>query len=755
MRLPTILLKLLALPKSVWRWLLHSRWLGRVALTVAVFGLLIAVFSLAAATGNNLAWTKHYNVLLWLNVGMIGCLVVLVLALLGRLLHRLRKARFGAQLTLKFASSFAVLGVLPGVLVYCVSAIFLSQSIDSWFNVKVDQALDAGLELSRAAINSQLQTLTQKARTAAATVNRDAGLGSEAQRIRAQFGDADVLFFETEKVDKSIAKVLASTGSQLSKGLLTDTPTGEDMKNLIRIGVFFQIESVPSADGNNATESLSLRAVVILPKNSDITESSGSPVYLQLSQAVSPQIAQWAQTVAQGSKDYESLAIGRTGLRKIYGATLTITMLLAVLAAVVTGFVLADTMTAPLLRLARGTQAVANGDFSLLREPTGKDDLAVLTRSFNRMLNELGTARGALTQSNSYLAQVLASLSTGVLVVDAQQSLRSINPSAQTILGMSDSTLNASAAAQLPEAVWQAMIDKRLQAHWQTQLEINTPSGDRQTLLLRGAQLAQADGDGVLLVFDDVSEVMLAQKAQAWSEVARRLAHEIKNPLTPIQLSAERLMAKLGDKLTGTDAELLKRSTGTIVTQVTALKNMVDEFRHYARLPQAQLEPLQLNAFLAEVLILYNSSAGTINVQLDATRDTILADADQLRQVIHNLLGNAVDAAVQNLPNTAAAMITVSSQDSPLGVLLRISDNGAGFSTESLAKVFEPYHTTKAQGTGLGLAIVHRIVQDHRATIRVKNKMDDSNTKTTGAQVDIVFPCHSIKVNDAAQARLV
>ncbi len=748
--------------KAPMQWLLHSPRLGRLALIMAVLGVLLAVFSLAAAAGNNLAWTQHYNVLLWLNVGMIACLLILVAALLGRLLLRLKKARFGARLTLTFASSFALLGVLPGVLVYCVSALFLSQSIDSWFNVKVEAALEAGLELSRAAINAQLQTLTQKTRTAAITINREAGMGMESQRIRAQFGDADVLLFDVN------GKILASTGSQSSKGLLTDTPTGEDLKMLKRNGVFSQIESVPNADGNNATERLNLRAVVLVPKTVDAIQMipaaqtvqlAQTTTYLQLSQAVSPHIAQLAQTVAQGSKDYESLAIGRTGLRKIYGATLTITLLLAVLAAVATGFVLADTMTAPLLRLARGTQAVAAGDFSPLREPTGKNDLAVLTRSFNRMLNELGTARGALTQSNTYLAQVLTSLSTGVLVIDAHQTLRSINPSAQHILGMASSVLDASAAQQLPAEVWQAIVGKSAQTHWQGQIERTQPSGELQTLLLRGARLAQADGDGVLLVFDDVSEIMLAQKAQAWSEVARRLAHEIKNPLTPIQLSAERLMAKLADKLTGTDAELLKRGTGTIVAQVTALKNMVDEFRQYARLPQAQLAPLHLNILVAEVLTLYGNHQGNITSTLKAEQDCILADANQLRQVLHNLLGNALDAAALNLARTGAARITVSSQDVAQGLLLQITDNGAGFSSESLSKLFEPYHTTKAQGTGLGLAIVHRIVQDHRATIRVKNQLDEktANVDTTvvGAQVDIVFPRHTADDQDAAQGRLV
>jgi nitrogen fixation/metabolism regulation signal transduction histidine kinase len=365
--------------------------------------------------------------------------------------------------------------------------------------------------------------------------------------------------------------------------------------------------------------------------------------------------------------------------------------------------------------------------------------LAVLTRSFNRMLSELGTARGALTQSNGYLAQVLTSLSTGVLVIDAQQMLRSINPSAQTILNLSTVALNAPAAMQLPSSVWDIIASKQGKTEWQSQLDITAASGETQTLLLRGAALAQSDGDGVLLVFDDVSDVMLAQKAQAWSEVARRLAHEIKNPLTPIQLSAERLVMKLSDKLTGTDAELLKRGTGTIVTQVAALKNMVDEFSQYARLPQAQLEPLHLNTLLTHVLGLYK---GKVIVALNASNDLVLADAAQLRQVVHNLLVNALDSATALNPE--APHVSLSTQDIAQGVQLRITDNGAGFSADALARLFEPYHTTKTQGTGLGLAIVHRIVQDHKAKIRVKNKLNDTDERIEGAVIDIVFTLHNL-----------
>jgi nitrogen fixation/metabolism regulation signal transduction histidine kinase len=435
-------------------------------------------------------------------------------------------------------------------------------------------------------------------------------------------------------------------------------------------------------------------------------------------------------------------------------------LLLVVLAAIAAGFVLADAMSAPLLRLARGTQAVAAGDFTPLSEPSGKDDLAVLTRSFNHMLAELGSARGALTQNNAYLQQVLSSLTTGVLVIDAQQTLRSINPSAVSILRLSKPRLQVAAAQQLPAAVWQAIVAKQGKTHWQAQIEHIPATGETQTLLLRAAPLAQNDGLGILLVFDDVSATMLAQKAQAWAEVAQRLAHEIKNPLTPIQLSAERLVMKLSDKLTGKDVDLLKRSTATIITQVAALKNMVDEFKQFSRLPQAQLIRMDLNSFLTEELVLYK---GKITWQLIAEHDKVLADPNQLRQVLHNLLGNALDAAQDRynnnchtveieglLPQPQVELIT---QNNAEGLCLRVNDNGAGFSSESLAKLFEPYHTTKAQGTGLGLAIVHRIVQEHHAKIHVYNRTNSQNNLSSqiicntieGATVEIIFPFFAIE----------
>jgi nitrogen fixation/metabolism regulation signal transduction histidine kinase len=731
------------------RYFLYSPKLVKLGIGLAVFGVLLAIIALATATGNATVWTQKYATLLWLNIFIIIVLFILVLFLLSRLLFRLKRERFGARLTLRFASALGLLGLIPGVLVYIISVFFLSQSIDSGFNTQVSVALNTGLELSRDILNNRLTDLLEDTQLAANNLNLNKDLGEQIYPLKAQYATADsvdILLFD------STGTVVFSTGNWLSKGLLSDTPQGQGWHDLMRTGKWTHIESVPSTmysallDNIQAeSDRLLLRAVVRIPVTYQqiVTDVGVSPtLYLQMTQSVSPKLSNMMQAVAQGVKNYEVIKLGRNGLRMIYGTTLTIILLLVVLAAVAIGFVLADAMNAPLLRLARGTQAVASGDFTPLSEPSGKGDLAVLTRSFNQMLTDLSSARTALTQNYEYLQQILSSLTTGVLVLDAQGTLRSINPSAQIILGLNKPELNVSAESQLPIAVWQAVTNKQNNPQWQSQIEHISNSGETQTLLLRAVPLIQADGTDLLLVFDDVSATMLAQKAQAWTEVAQRLAHEIKNPLTPIQLSAERLTMKLADKLQGSDADLLRRSTAIIITQVAALKNMVDEFKQYARLPAAQLVSLDLDNLLKDQLTLYKDKV-QYQKYLSSNTAHIMADANQLRQVLHNLLGNALDAAQERCQLshdlTASPMVNVSLHDEHNCIALRITDNGLGFSSASLAKLFEPYHTTKAEGTGLGLAIVYRIIQEHHAKISVKNRINPDNNNIDGAQVEIVF----------------
>lgn len=773
--------------RRILAWLLSSPLFGRAALVLAGLALLFAVFSLAAAAGNTQAWAENYNIFLGINIGLSLALALLVASLLVRLLWRLKQEKFGARLTLKFAGAFASLALLPGVLVYLVSILFLHQSIEGWFNVRVDTALNAGIELSRAAMDGLLQDLTLRTRNAALNLEWDNPTNpvpAQIERIQANTPNSTVLLLDSN------ARVLASAGIAPHKQLNYDTPNANALQVLKRTGVYSQLESTPNAGtlpaGDTEVERLSLRAVVNVVRkqgvepntltapslNLNLNTPLASPVppnqnqnqnqnyeiplkiiggssalYLQISTPVPVKLAQWAQAVTQGLRDYETLALGRAGLRKIYATTLTLTTLLSVLAAIAAGFVLADAMSAPLLRLARGTEAVAAGDFTPLPAANGNDDLAVLTRSFNRMSFDLDAARSALTRSNAFLEQVLGGLTTGVIVLGPDRDLRNANPAAIDLL--SDNATEISTEFVLPAAFFDAVtaqLDAQPSAPsatihgWQAQPEMNLHVGkSKQTFLLSGSPILLDDGVGTLLVFDDISKVLVAQRAQAWAEVAQRLAHEIKNPLTPIQLSAERLAIKLADKVQGNDAELLKRATGTIVSQVGALKTLVDEFRNYARLPQAKLKAQSLHTALNDVLSLYTSAkiAGQhIDLTLEAHQDHVMLDANQIRQVLHNLVANGLDSAIEAQEKNASdtgATVHVSTRDHAHGICLRVADNGVGFSATALAKLFEPYHTTKAKGTGLGLAIVQRIVLDHGATIQVKNL-------ARGAAVDIIFP---------------
>ena len=736
--------------KRLGRWGEHfwqrSPWLSRAGLALAAAGLLAVVFSLAAASGNNSVMINYYTPLLWVNIVLCVLLGVVVALLLLRLLWRIRQNKFGARITLQFALAFSVLSVVPGVIVYLTSVLFLQQSMDSWFNVRLTPALNTGIELSRYAIREQLQELSQKARTAANLAAQSAPLDLAALKL--QFPSADLAILDER------GKTLSNSGQLFTKGLMADSPSNPaDWALLKKTGVLFVVESLAEPNATAQGDALALRAVVAIPSNSPIAviESSlsalsGARRYLQLTQLVTPQVNQWSQTMSKAFSDYEALELGRSGLRKIYSLSLTMTLLLGVLAAMTAGFVVADRIAAPLLRLARGTQALAAGQFTPIKESGTRDDLAVLTRSFNSMSSQLSQARERLTDNKQYLEQLLENLSTGVLVLDSQRALVSLNVAGLHLLGLERAQLDGRALDQmLPDRLAALLLERPISVPWEAQFELSPSAGVVQRFLIRGTPVARSTGDQLLVVFDDISDVMVAQKALAWGEVARRLAHEIKNPLTPIQLSAERLQHKLSSKLTVLDAELLKRSTSTIVSQVGALKRMVDEFKEFARLPQAQLAPMRLNAFVQEVCDLYanNTQGLSLLVRCDAVQDACMGDKLQLRQVLNNLIGNAIDATRSQLASkqaaeAATAVITITTRDSSRGLALSVEDQGAGFSAQAMSHLFEPYQTTKAEGTGLGLAIVHRIVQDHQGRIQVKNLVVSGLVR--GASVEIVLP---------------
>jgi nitrogen fixation/metabolism regulation signal transduction histidine kinase len=602
---------------------------------------------------------------------------------------------------------------------------FVTRSIESWFDVRVEKALESGLHLGRSALDSLLADLTEKARSMANELSdlKEAGRRSALLRLREQNAVQSAALFSVG------GQLLSSASSEIS-GLLSDLPTQAQLKQAR------STQAVTTVDGEGGK--LYLRVLVPVAARTVFDE----PRILQLIQPVPPSLAYDAEAVQGVYRDYQELQLARQGLTRIYALTLTLTVLVALFGAFALAFVMARRLSAPLSILAEGTQAVAQGDFSPRQAVYSRDELGMLTQSFSRMTRQLDDARreterhrSELESARGYLESILANLSAGVLVFDRNSVLRTINEGALTILNDDFAGLIGAEVDQWPR---QNILGQFIRHNfatakdieWQTQVELERPNGMPQVLLLRGSRLPEASGGGDVVVFDDVTRIVAAQRSAAWGEVARRLAHEIKNPLTPIQLSAERLQFKLAGKLMNGDADMLARSTQMIINQVQAMKRMVDDFRDYARLPVPEVEPLDLNALISEVLGLYESSAVAIETQFAGDLPKVLGDATQLRQIIHNLLRNSEDA----LEGRDAAAIRIVTERAGQQARLLIADNGPGFPLELLPRIFEPYVTTKARGTGLGLSIVKKIVDEHQGTIEI------SNAPEGGARMDIRLP---------------
>ena len=748
----------------------------------------VLLFLLATASANTERFAQHYSLLLTLNAIIAVAMLGVIAYLLVRLWQRRRAKVFGTALTARLVLLFALMAIVPGTLVYTVSVQFLSRSIESWFNVKVEKSLESGIVLARATLDAMLQDVTARTRLMALELADvpEASAGPLLNRMMEQTGLAEAAMFTAN------GRLIASAGAPAAR-LRPDLPEPQVMRQAAQGRGHAVVESAvsKSGDGAKAEEKTSLRLRVVAP----ITARAlgAEPRMIQVLQPVPEQLTAAAENVQAGYRDYSELSLSRTGLRNIYTVTLTLTLLLALFAAIAAAFYLSSRLAAPLSLLAQGTEAVAQGDFSPIDEIAGSDELGVLTQSFSRMTRQLDDARANVGQKQSqlesakaYVENILASLSAGVLVLDAEMKLATANQSAEAILGFDAQSAQWQAFGGLPGLdAFSAEIAEAFAREgaktWQRQIEFKraieagtesprlaAPFGGsadtvQRTLLVRGTRLDVGGKPGHLIVCDDISALVSAQRSAAWGEVARRLAHEIKNPLTPIQLSAERLQMKLASKLTGTDADMLSRGTATIVNQVGAMKRMVDEFRDYARTPPAVLTELDLNALVREVLGLYENAAAPPRAELGAALPHVLGDAEQLRQVIHNLLQNAEDAVAAletpqvtistelNAAPAAAAAVTgavsgaithtggaasgnTSSTAGKVSVTLTVSDNGTGFAPQLIARAFEPYVTTKAKGTGLGLAIVKKIIDDHRGSIEL------GNGQNGGACVVITLP---------------
>jgi nitrogen fixation/metabolism regulation signal transduction histidine kinase len=683
---------------------LHWLWIG-----ASVVGAL-ALTLLAVATANSTFFAQYFRWLILLNSVVVLVLLGLVIYQVTQLIKARRANVFGAKLSTRMTGFFVLMALIPGLALYLVSAQFLSASIESWFDVKVNRALDAGLKLGQLSLKRQETDLTLIAQSLRNQLIGQRDLLSDASRLKTAAEQHQLQWLAViQTLDKRTLVLQAVGDAQYAKA----DGLPESAMSII--------DTLP--DGN-----LLIRAAAPL------TDS----LQLQIAQVVSKPLRELTEAVDAGYRGYQNIELSRPELTNLYASILTLTLLLALLSAFALAFVLSDYFAKPLSRLAAGTRAVAAGDFTVRQPVETRDELGVLTESFNLMTNQLSDARGLeasarqeIETTNAYLENVLRNLSTGVLVFDAEFKLRVVNAAASVLLQTPLENLRGQSLKQWPalepqlqgfsDLLTRGMAQSR-EGQWQRQAEIMIADQAR-TIISRGSRLPgmTVDGNGgTVLVFDDVTDVLQAQRDVAWSEVARRMAHEVKNPLTPIQLSAERLSRRLTPNLNAADAAILAKATNTIVTQVTAMKNMVDDFSAFARQPKpGSLQPVDTQALLLDVLSLYEAE-GKLLIHLDWQADAklILGDSTRLRQVFHNLLQNALDAVTE----TAAPFVGIVVVRNAADLFFQFMDSGPGFSDTVRERAFEPYVTTKQKGTGLGLAIVKKIVEEHGGQITLNNR---------------------------------
>ncbi len=735
------------------------RWtLGVGVGVILAFGLVL-IFLLTQATGNRELYERNYPILFGLNIGVAALLLVVIGWITLRLVLRLRQRKFGSRLLVKLAAIFALVGLFPGITIYFVSYQFVSRSIESWFDVKVEGALAAGLNLGRVTLDTLAADLGNRTRLAATQLSQstDASASLGLERLRDQLDAKDVVLWNAS------GQLIASAGQ--SRFLLQpDRPSPQQLRAARSKRVMTQIEGLDDAvlisPGATAPQPRKARIKAIALVSDSNFDLTSAERFLQITEDLPIDLVTNAVIVQEANREYQELALARDGLRKMYIGTLTLSLFLAVFGAVLLAVLLGSQLARPLLLLAEGVRQVAQGDLRPKAVLDSNDELGGLTRSFAVMTQQLADARSAVQQSMSQvdaargnLQIILDNLSTGVLVLDSQGHIRTSNPGAARILQAPVADYQGKLLSEVPgleifgkavHAQFESYLAENAAhglEHWQQTFELHGGfSGSDEgavSLIARGAKMPGTEE--CLLVFDDVSAMVSTQRAEAWGEVARRLAHEIKNPLTPIQLSAERLEMKLANKLDPPEQALLTKSVKTIVDQVDAMKRLVNDFRDYARLPAAELKPIDLNALVTDVMQLYGSDAAIpIQVELDPAAPMIRGDAQQLRQVMHNLLQNAQDAQEGlQAPQQAQVILKTEYSATSQRVRLIVRDNGAGFPDNILKRAFEPYVTTKAKGTGLGLAVVKKIADEHGARIDISNRVSGGSVQ--GAQVSLSF----------------
>ena len=681
--------------------------------------ILVSLQLMSSATQESSELGAMYS---WLLIGNALASVVL-LGLIGAnlysLIKQLKKREAGSKLTTRMISLFVLLTLAPAMIVFYFSMQFLHQGLDSWFNVEIDRAMEDALELSQASLDQRMRWhLRQTQQLAEKLQDTSASMATyEMEELRDQIGASEMALFSKQH------HIIASSSANLND-ILPNLPDEHAWMQLRRSDEFVTL--APVQDGE-----LIIRVIV--------TVKAEEPYYLQALYTVPTRIADLADSVEFALVRYRAMHFLRNSLKLSFSLTLALVLLMSMLAAIWVAFISIRNIIAPVKELVKGTQAVASGQYDQQLPVINQDDLGFLVESFNDMTLRLAKAHEETKQASfqienqrAYLETILANLTAGVISFDTDYAIRTANQAAYRIFHVHVSHFIGQTlleVAQLyPELAEPIKSIQRLleQADdiWQQRIAFLGPNG-RQELLCRGTPLYDQNGSriGAVVVFDDVTNLIQAQKNAAWGEVARRLAHEIKNPLTPIQLSAERLQHKLASKLEIADAEILKRSTTTIVQQVEAMKEMVDDFSEYAKPVKKQTVDIDILALVQEVLALYILRPHVkFTVDCETELPTIKGDPVSIRQVLHNLIKNALEAIDGD--GRIDVILRRVQKNSIDFIEIALYDNGPGIKNDQLETIFEPYVTTKAKGTGLGLAIVKKIIEQHSGAIWVDTKRD-------------------------------
>jgi len=712
--------------------------------SVAIIGVGFLILLAQSLSNNDLVSNDTFLVLLAISVAFVLCLFFLILFQIFKLLQSVKKEITGSKLTLRLVISFGMMVLIPVLIVYLVSVNFLTKSIESWFDVRVESALEGGLTLGQNTIDILIDDIQLKGKSIAYAISNKPFEKREEILIdlREKFSIASAVLY---KSDGNISAI-SQSNSTINTTINTTTLTLEDLTKG-KSGYFVRIEE---AKENN----LVLKAFIPIFYNNinQTTDLIGLEEILMLSQPIPESIANVAVSVESVFEEYQQLRYSRNSLKIIYTLTLTIVLMLAILTSVAISFVISRRFTRPLSLLAEATNQIAKGNYKKIIPEIGKDELGRLVKSFNSMTYQLDTAtknskkdRKRLEDARTFLDTTLTNLVTSIIVIDEDQKIKLYNKSAAKLLNFKLSNMIGEKLKNAIKEVKKfdlviSFIDKALKEHNESiniSKEIVLDSlKEEKTLILKLSSFQESSGISYILVLDDISVVAKAQRQIAWSEIARRLAHEIKNPLTPIQLSAERVQNKIIDKLNKTDKDLLNKSTNTIIKQVDALKLMVNEFSEYSRSPTIVRKKIDITNLIDEVSYLYSDQNFTIKKNYPKKRREIRIDENKFRQVLINIFDNS-KSALENIKNPRIN-ITVKYNDNFFR--LKFEDNGMGVPKDIIERIYEPYVTSKKTGTGLGLAIVYKIIEEHSGSIEIKN------VNPGGAAISITLPIKESKI---------